>query len=123
MNGLITTKVKCIGSTLVFVLMSALTFAGPDTDAPTKTVSYGDLKMSSPKDVATLVRRIRSAAEEVCGPATITGSFVVQPAHRQCVERAVSQAVAKIDSPALTAFYAKNGQYTVVQMRSATLRR
>ncbi len=69
------------------------------------TVHFGELDLGQPAGAATLYRRIRVAAERVCGEPRLTGSRMVQPEWRACVARAISQAVATLDRPTLTAYY------------------
>jgi UrcA family protein len=69
------------------------------------TVHFGELNLGQPEGAAALYRRIRVAAERVCGEPRLTGSRMVQPDWRACVAQAVSQAVATLDRPTLTAYY------------------
>jgi UrcA family protein len=72
--------------------------------APQLHVKYGDLNISTTAGANVLYRRIRAAAVQVCGV----------PDHRElarsaqaeaCTARAVADAVAKVDAPALTRTY------------------
>jgi len=79
----------------VFVALSA--HAG---DSRSETVKFGDLNLGTAAGVQALYGRIHSAAARVCQ----------QPAGEQqavwsCMTKAVSDAVAKVNDPALTAFY------------------
>ena len=69
--------------------------------APHKAVSYQDLDLNSAAGVRVLYRRIQGAADQVCG--RFDGRDLQAVTARQaCVERAVSDAVAAVNSPKLT---------------------
>ena len=74
-------------------------------DAARITVQFGELNLEQPAGAATLYRRIRGAAERVCGEPRETGSRMIQPEWRQCVAQAVARAVVTLDRPTLTAYY------------------
>jgi UrcA family protein len=68
-------------------------------------VHFGDLNVDHPAGAAELYRRIRNAAESVCGDPQLPGSHMISLSWRSCVEQAVNRAVAAVDRPALTAYY------------------
>jgi len=74
-------------------------------DAAQQTVHFGDLNLASPSAVRILYARIRTAAENVCGPSLRPGSRIVSEAWKDCVSGAVHRAVVTIDSRLLTAYY------------------
>jgi len=61
-------------------------------------VQVADLDASSPADAATLYRRIREAARQVCDNGTSID--------RDCVQRAVNDAVRTADRPLVTRLHA-----------------
>jgi UrcA family protein len=61
------------------------------------TVRFADLNLAATKDVAELYRRIEYAARKVCMEHTRD--------REDCVRRAVSNAIVKIDRPLLSAFH------------------
>jgi len=85
------------------VLFAATTEATPSQHS--LTVRYSDLSLDRAGDVATLYRRIGAAAQQVCGPRELTGSHFELPAYHACFTAAVSDAVASVASPALSAYY------------------
>jgi len=91
---------------LVNVVM-AVSLAGTpeETLSRSLTVRYSDLSLDRPADVAQLYHRIGVAAERVCGPRELTGSHFESPQYRACFDAAVSNAVAAVASPALSAYY------------------
>lgn len=100
-----------LASTFLPALSASPANAGDD--APANTVRFGDLNLTSPHGVATLYKRIVSAAESVCGPAFITGSLLPRPSYVACRKKAIADAVAKIDRPELTRYYlAREGHLT-----------
>ena len=73
------------------------------------TVKYGDLNVSNPQGAATLYARIRAAASEVCRPLDRRG-YGPETSLRVCMRKAIADAVAKVNQPALSALYsAQNG--------------
>jgi UrcA family protein len=87
-------------------LVSSFTVANADqgVDAPRITVKYADLAVTSPQGAATLYRRIWGAALTVCRPLE-DGSLTAKHAMDACIHKAVADAVAKVDQPALFLVY------------------
>ena len=65
-------------------------------------VPYSDIDVTSPAGLRALLQRIENAADAVCGGAANTVSKPEKEDYRECREIAVSGAVAKMRSPALT---------------------
>ena len=78
---------------------------GTSPDQQSLTVHYSDLSLDRPADVARLYHRISNAADNACGPRELTGSHVELRSYRTCFDAAVSDAVASVASPALSAYY------------------
>jgi UrcA family protein len=76
--------------------------APPAADVPSVIVSYADLDLSNPAGADTLYERIKAAARKVCAPLA-TKELSRIGLWRDCYEQAVSNAVATIDRPTLTA--------------------
>ena len=74
------------------------------------TVKYADLTISNPDGAAALYARIQRAAGQVCLP--FDGGILSSKARMSaCVHKAIADAVAKVDQPALfDAYNAHNGQ-------------
>jgi UrcA family protein len=83
--------------------------AGETADALRhKVVSFRDLNLNNPEGAAVLYKRIKSAADEVCGS---WDSLSQRPAVMNCINEAVSQAVAQVNRPMLTSLHqAKTGK-------------
>ena len=66
-------------------------------------VSFKDLDVNTPRGAKALMRRLQSAATQVCGPAFTAFGPGDENWRRACVEETVAVAVAKVDRPMLTA--------------------
>ena len=97
---------------LSFVAGSALLMASAmsqvaHADQPevfVKNVTYSDLNLESEKGARALLARLHLASTEVC--ATLASSDLTIRAHwLACVDKAMSDAVAKVNSTALTTLY------------------
>jgi UrcA family protein len=56
-------------------------------------------------EVAALYQRIIYAADQVCGPRTMTGFYYTSPGYIRCYNKAADEAVARVNRPELTAYY------------------
>jgi UrcA family protein len=82
--------------------------AAQSTDAPQVIVKYADLAVSTPQGAAALYQRIFAAALTVCRPLD-DSSLSGKQWKDACIHKAVADAVARVDQPALSAVYrAKN---------------
>jgi UrcA family protein len=87
-----------------------------------RTVKFADLKISSPEGAAVLYVRIQRAARQVCSP---LGGHDLSSMRRMdaCEHKAIADAVAKVDEPALFAVYsAHNGQPKPIVLASTQSR-
>jgi len=66
-------------------------------------VRYGDLDLATISGASTLYGRIQGAARFVCGQEG--RSLLAQQQYRACIRQAVSDAVATVDNPNLSALY------------------
>jgi UrcA family protein len=83
--------------------LGAVCTAAELTDPPQKTVKFADLNVSSAKGAATLYARIQWAAREVCHP--VEELYFRSKAYDACVHKAIADAVATVDRPALFNVY------------------
>jgi UrcA family protein len=92
--------------------------AGETTDAYQTTVKYADLNVSSLSGAAALYARISAAADGVCQ--TLDGRDLTSKTHYdRCVHKAIADAVAKVDQPALYSVYnAKNSTQKPIMLAS-----
>ncbi|HEX3847902.1 MAG TPA: UrcA family protein [Steroidobacteraceae bacterium] len=84
--------------------------APASADVRQVTVHFGDLRIDRPAGAGALYRRIRHAAESVCGDPNSPDSHLPSPSRNACVAGAVERAVAAVDQPALTAYYRDHGR-------------
>ncbi len=78
--------------------------AAPSQDLPSVIVQLADLDLTHSDGVAVLYRRLKVAAQTVC--ASLDGrGFWRKTRYEMCWHSALSTAVAKVDQPALTAYY------------------
>ncbi|MDB6012896.1 MAG: hypothetical protein JWL65_5146 [Gammaproteobacteria bacterium] len=80
-------------------------WAASDYEEPRNVVvRYSDLNLSQPRDASTLYNRIQRAAREACENDEAESLARLQQFHK-CVDRAVTNAVAKVSSQQLTEIY------------------
>jgi UrcA family protein len=92
--------------------------AADDGSVPKYTVRYGDLDLSSPRGAAALYHRIRVAAELVCS--TYEGGDLPRTRIlRACEERAIADAVSRVNRPELFAVYNANNRAPLPTMGTA----
>jgi UrcA family protein len=78
-----------------------------DAAVPARTVHYSDLNLNTQAGAEVLYRRIRSAAELVCGDVD-SRQMAEAAAARACVSRAVTGSVRAVNSRLLTSTYDKH---------------
>jgi UrcA family protein len=100
--GFLTLGAAAIGGT---ALASDATAASTTTASVTYPVGYSDLGLSTAKGAKTLYLRIRYAAETVCESAATYG----KKEGEACVNKAVNDAVARINAPRLTQYTESKG--------------
>jgi UrcA family protein len=90
-------------TSVVCLLGSSEASAGPSATGRVATVNYRDLNLSTIQGAITLYERLKGAARTVCdGP--VTGVAAYQE-WRSCYDAAIADAVAKVNSPLLTAVH------------------
>jgi UrcA family protein len=93
-------------TTLAAAVIACGFFAGAaqaHDDTGTMRVFVGDLNVHSEQGAKTALRRIRSAANQFCGPSD--ASLRTYRDSRSCVGQMTGKAVDKLDSPSVTALY------------------
>lgn len=68
-------------------------------------VSYADLNLASTSGIDLLYRRVKLAANKVCGVENMRVSLDIVRRNRTCVAGAIDNAIGTIDNPRLTAFH------------------
>ena len=108
-----------IGNLLRGTAVSVIALAGAAAyaDAPpavafehTSIVRFADLNLDHPRDVARLYNRIALVADKVCGPRSLTGSYSKSAIYASCYADTVAEAVARVDQPALTAYFRQRAE-------------
>jgi UrcA family protein len=94
--------------------------AGTVSDAPTVTVRYVTADVANSASAAVLYRRIDAAAVRVCGERLAPGSPFLSRNWKQCVQGAMHDALAQINSPAVGVYAAA---HAMVGLDSATASR
>ena len=72
-------------------------------------VSYSDLDLALPRDAAVLYERIRQAGKQVCESVSPARDPRLFAAYASCVRFAMSDAVTRVDAPALSGYAASRG--------------
>ena len=83
--------------------------AAPPSDVPTAVVTFGDLDATHPAGKEELYRRLTRAARSVCrslDPSDSAAKMEVTPLYKDCIDRALSGAVARINRPEFSDYVA-----------------
>jgi UrcA family protein len=83
---------------------------------PTKTVKFADLDIQTVEGAKVLYHRIRLAADQVC--LEIVRDPVMREAARGCIDKAIDNAVKKVNAPYLTALRFGNATNGNVRLAS-----
>jgi UrcA family protein len=77
-----------------------------DGEVPTYHVNYADLDLGHRSGADVLFARIKSAARRVCEPVAATEPFrFAQMREKNCIDKAIADAIADVASPLLTDTY------------------
>lgn len=77
-------------------------------------VSYSDLDLTREDGARVMLKRIKHAADAVCGgdpysfPGARSDAPILEKSYRQCLDQAVANAVAALKAPAVTHLYAQS---------------
>jgi len=112
-----------VAATLIGITgtLSAANASGQRANAEflSEKISFADLNLNTTQGVASLYRRISSAAGRVCTPSESRESALMT-VWRHCMDQAISSAVDEINNPALTAIAnAKTGRASSPVLASA----
>jgi UrcA family protein len=78
--------------------------AASPQNVPSVVVHFADLDLSRSEGITVLYHRLKGAAETVCAPHD-GRDLARHMSFKACVQSAISTAAAKVDQPALTAYY------------------
>ena len=97
-----------IPCTAFAVLLSPLANAATDLqyayESVSQLVKFEDLNLNDPKGVATLYKRITTAADSVCEPVN-SRIIETQARTRRCARDAIAHAVRDVNSSSLTSYH------------------
>ena len=85
------------------VMAWSMTQPGKDQVMRKETVSYRDLNIANDAGAKRLYERIALAADNVCGMNDEGVALLFDRDYRACKDKAIADAVAKVDQPNLTA--------------------
>jgi UrcA family protein len=87
---------------------------------PKQQVEFGDLDLSKSHDTERLYRRLRTASQEVCSEFANRSGLRMHDLGRQCIDRALTDAVATISNPLLTALHESRNDVKLAQRKTDT---
>jgi UrcA family protein len=90
-------------------------------EVPTRTVHYSDLNIDTQAGAEVLYKRIRGAAEHVCGDVSYS-ELAKAAAARACIDRAVGASVRAVNNPRLTDVYNAHTGVARIAMSVASVR-
>jgi UrcA family protein len=99
-------------------LVAGFGAAAQAADLPQVHVNYADLNVNTAAGATILYQRIRHAADQVC-PTFIERDLNSETAAKACKARAIGEAVAAVNAPALTQVY--EGKTGIKTARFASL--
>ena len=102
MTRFLTTPVLCLAAVAALSCAAPAVAQTSDT-APSVSVNYGHLNIGAPAGAQVLLKRIRTAANTVCGGAPDIRQLNQLASFEACRRFAVARVVAAVDSPMLTA--------------------
>lgn len=113
MNRTATKRQHVLARTLLLGIASGLSLGAhagemkhPDEVTTSVRVSYADLDISGAAGVQTLYARIKSAAQEACGPEPAVLDLRDTAGYNACYKQAVAKAVNRVGSDRLQALHA-----------------
>jgi len=98
-------KTRMLLLSIVAMAASPLATAGSLVIVKSEVVRYDDIRLISAVGAAVLYGRLHGAAERVCGGPIDSLQVGQQKRHRACVDDALSQAVADVNSPVLSKYF------------------
>ena len=98
----ISSAIVLIGLTMTVPLASANN-SSAETERSQVVVEVADLNLAHPRGIETLYQRLQNASREVCGDPSVqaTGSARNSQQIRSCYDTAMSNAIEKLDLPAI----------------------
>ena len=99
----LTAGAAAIAATCLMLATVQVRAAEPQTEAPRVSVSYQDIDFATARGTANIYRKLKSAANKVCG-LTPGGKLTLQQhiKAQECANEALADAVQRINRPMLT---------------------
>jgi UrcA family protein len=85
---------------------------------PQQQVDFGDLDLSKSHDTERLYRRLRTASQEVCSEFANRSGLRMHNLARECIDRALTDAIATISNPSLTSLHASKNDMKLAQRKT-----
>jgi UrcA family protein len=102
-------KNSIILAAVAALITCSVTIARADSDPRSVTVRFADLDTANTPGAAALYRRLKNAAASVCRDLEPGMELSRVPAYANCMHTALSNAIVKVDRPAVTAYAAAHG--------------
>ena len=94
-----------LASALALAVLATPANAAEARQRMAEPVTYADLDLSSEAGAATMLKRMRYAAREICDDTPRRRSLAQNTRTRQCVDGSLDRAVARLNEPAVTALH------------------
>jgi UrcA family protein len=94
--------------------------ASAEMSAPQQRVDFDDLDLAKPHDTEKLYRRLRAASQTVCREFGNYAGERVRDLQRQCMDRALADAIATIGHPSLTTLHAAKSDMKLAHHKAET---
>ena len=100
-----------LGVTFLMLLTVDVRAAEPEAPPPSVSVHYSDASFGTVEGTAKVYRKLKTAARKVCG-VNDGGRLTLDQgiAARECFEKALADAVRRIDRPMLTSVHTRSGR-------------
>jgi UrcA family protein len=89
-----------LAATCLLAPMTALAAPAREEGPPTAAVRYDDLNLNSADGHATLMNRVRRAAQQICGPADSLDRLADSLRVKSCMEKTSAEIMAKLPAAA-----------------------
>jgi UrcA family protein len=92
--------------------------ASAQAPAPQQQVNFDDLDLTKARDTERLYTRLRTASTAVCSDFADYRSARTRDQHRDCIDRAMSDAIETIGNSSLAALHASKKEMRLAQSKS-----
>src|ERR1044071_5030504 len=103
-----------LAATSLALAITAPAFADPNTAVESVRVMYPDLDLNTSRGTKNLYRRLKSAAQDVCGSLYDIEFLAEMRKVERCQQTAMENAVMEVNKPKLTALYDKHFPHTPI---------